>query len=96
MSSLNFISRPFHVSCNSRGRCKGGRKFLRGYTFDQFLEADESNTFGVCFSLNSEIFYNTSQGSSYGLTIMTCEVLTFHLNVEEFIYIPGNHANKDE
>lgn len=46
---------------------------------------------------NSEIFYNISQGSSYGLTtIMPCEVLTFHLTVEELIHIMGNPADKDK
>lgn len=49
MSLLNFISRPFQVWCNSRGRSKAGRNLLRKYTFSQFLKAAESNTFVVCF-----------------------------------------------
>lgn len=41
-------------------------------------------------------FYNISQGSFFGFTIIPCEVLTFHLTVEEFIHIVGSPANKDE
>lgn len=87
MSSLNFISGPFQVPCNSRGRCEARRNFLRRYAFGQFLEAAESNTFVVSFFLNSEIFYTISQESSYGLTIMPCEVLTFHLIGRIHIYL---------